>query len=47
MYSLFPPKHSAKYNLRHARQFSLPRFRTERFKRFFIPTMFGILNSIP
>ena len=42
MCSLFLPKHSAKYNLRHTRQFSLPRFRTERFKRSFIPTMCGI-----
>ena len=47
MCSLFPPKHSAKYNLRHTRQFSLPRFRTERFKRSFIPAMCGILNTIP
>ena len=43
--NLVPPRHKALYNLRHLHSFTLPRFRTDRFKRFFIPAMNKYINS--
>ena len=43
--NLVPPRHKASYNLRHLRTFTLPRFRTDRYKRSFIPAMSKYINS--
>ena len=37
--NLVPPRHKASFNLRHLCTFTLPRFRTDRYKRSFIPAM--------
>ena len=39
LHSLLPPRHHSSYNLRRQRTFSLPSFKTERFKKTFIPAM--------
>ena len=41
--NLAPPRHKA--NLRHLRTLTLPRFRTDRYKRSFIPAMSKYINS--
>ena len=43
--NLVPPRHKASYNLRHLRTFTLPRFRTDYYKRSFIPAMSKYINS--
>ena len=43
--NLVPPRHKASYNLRHSRSFTLPRFRTDRYKRSLIPAMCKYFNS--
>ena len=43
--NLVPPRHKASYNLRHLRTFTLPRFRTDLYKRSFIPAMSKYINS--
>ena len=43
--NLVPPRHKASYNLRHLRTFTLPCFRTDRYKRSFIPAMGKYINS--
>ena len=39
LYHLLPPKHISKHNLRHQRQFHLPKIQTNRFKNTFIQSM--------
>ena len=39
LHSLLPPRHHSPYNLRRQRTFSLPGFKTERFRKTFIPAM--------
>ena len=43
--NLVPPRHKVSHNLRHSRTFSLPRFRTDRYQRSFIPAMSKYMNS--
>ena len=42
--NLLPPRHKASHNFRHSRTFTLPRFRTYRYKRSFIPAMTKYIN---
>ena len=42
---LLPPLHSSKYDLRHARKFTLPRCKTNRFKNSFIMASSRIVNN--
>ena len=42
--NLVPPRHKASYNLRYLRTFTLPRFRTDRYKRSFIPAISKYIN---
>jgi hypothetical protein len=42
LHHLLPPRQEAKYNLRHKREFDMPRLRTNRFKNTFIQAMSSI-----
>ena len=44
--TLLPPKHHAKYNLRHKRTYELPIAFTNRFKYTFIPSMSRRINQV-
>ena len=46
LHPLLPPKHSAKYNLRHKRPYELPVTRTNRFKNSFIHSMSRCANRV-
>ena len=39
LHALLPPKHQAKYNLRHKRLYDLPMANTNRFRNTFVPSM--------
>ena len=43
---LLPPLHSSKYDVRHARKFTLPRCKTNRFKNSFIMASNRIVNNL-